>query len=481
MATQGIDKELLLIALERELYKRDFFEFVKFVATILEPTTRWDWNFHHQYICQQLQKETERIKAGLPRTKHLIINVPFRSSKSLICSICYPIWNFIVHPQMSHINLSYSDNLSTDHSNKVVSIIGHPKFSRLFKLEFHGEQRGKTDFKLTTGGSRLSGGIGGTVLGRGADIIIMDDPNNTKRLSGVERHNTIKSWKDTISTRLNDPVVGLFIVIQQRLHQNDLSGYLQEKEPENWNVICLPAEAGSNVNPSYLKELYVNDLLWGTRLNREVLNNFKVVMGSIAYSQQLNQLTSPEEGNIIKADWLDTIEYEQFLAIVSNPTWHLFIDSAQTEKKKNDPTGILICCVHNKTLYVRKAIQKYLKFPDLINELKTIMTTYGSHGSKMYVEPKSNGKDIVNQLKAITNFNVIELPSPNTDKETRLNAVSPKIESKRLILIEDISNDLIIDELTQFPNAAHDEFCDLVGYAITKLLGSGGGLFSYSM
>ena len=488
-----VQKENIRNEIRREIHSRSFFLFVQWVATLLEPTTIWKWNFHHEFICDLLQAETERIALGNPRTKHIIINVPFRSSKSLICSICYPLYNFIVHPTMSHINLSYSDNLSTDHSNKVMAVINHPKFQELYQWKFDDTQRSKTDFKLKQGGSRLSGGMTGTVLGRGADIIVMDDPNNTRRLSAVERHNSIKAWTDTVSTRLNDPMTGLFIVIQQRLHQNDISGYLLEKEPDNWNLVCLPAELNPNVSPAHLAEKYSADgLLWKERFSRDVLNNFRLVLGSVGYQQQLNQLTSPEEGNIIKKDWLHVIGMEQFNKLLETQTnqltgavkkqtvtWDFFIDSAQTEKKKNDPSGILIACKLNNCVYVRKVIEDRLQFPELIGLIKKTVATYGKESSKIYIEPKSNGIDIINTLRRETKFNVINLPSPTTDKETRLNSVAPIIESGRYYLIEDISNDLLIEQLTQFPNFSHDEFVDLTGYCITKYLKT--NTFSYAM
>lgn len=459
---------------QKEIYRRDFFTFVQFAAEILEPQTKWSWNFHHKYICDTLQKETLRIKAGQPRDKHLIINVPFRSSKSLICSILFPVWSWLVSPQMSFINLSYSDNLSTDHSNKVMALINHPEFQKLFKWEFDDQQRSKTDFKLKTGGQRLSGGLTGTVLGRGSDIIVMDDPNNTRRLSTIERHNTIKAWSDTISTRLNNPREGLFIVIQQRLHAEDLSGYLLEKEPGNWNEIVLPAELKGNVMPPELSEQYVDDLLWPDRFSREVLDNFHTSLGSVQYAGQLNQLTSPEQGNIILRDWIQIESIDKFRekCEINNvkPKWDIYVDSAQTEKKKNDPTGILIACKLFNNVYVKKVYEKRLTFPDLVQLLRNLYED--NRANRILIEPKSSGKDIVAQLKRQTTMNVVELPSPTTDKETRLNAVSPLIEAGRLVLLEDITNNLVVDQLLQFPNHSHDEFVDLVGYALTKYVKS---------
>jgi len=351
-----------------------------------------------------------------------------------------------------------------------MAIINHPKFQDLWQWKFDDQQRSKTDFKLTSGGSRLSGGMTGTVLGRGSDAIVMDDPNNTRRLSTIERHNTIKAWSDTISTRLNNPSEGLFVVIQQRLHSEDLTGYLTEKEPQNWRKIVLPAELKEHVEPQELAEQYVDGLLWPDRFSVPVLENFMSTLGSIQYAGQLNQLTAPEQGNIILRDWLKIEtrdKFEEKLALNGvRPKWDIFVDSAQTEKKKNDPTGIMICCKIFNDVYVKKVYEKRLTFPDLITLLRTLYDDHNAH--RLLIEPKSSGKDIVAQLKRQTQMNVVELPSPTTDKESRLNAVSPLIEGGRLILLEDITNNLIVDQLIQYPNCKNDEFVDLVGYALTR-------------
>ena len=188
------EKEFLKKELEKELYNKSFYEFFKKAVKVLEPATQWSFNWHHEYICDILQEETLRIKNNKPKTKDIIINVPFRSSKSLMVSVCYPVWSWTQHNQMSFINLSYSASLSTDHSNKVIELLSNPWFQNLYgedyKLNY--EHSAKNDFKLNCGGHRISSGMVGSVLGKGADIIIMDDPNSPKDLSEVGRRNTIE-------------------------------------------------------------------------------------------------------------------------------------------------------------------------------------------------------------------------------------------------------------------------------------------------
>jgi predicted phage terminase large subunit-like protein len=350
----------------------------------------------------------------------------------------------------------------------------------LFPIEMDDHHRGKTDFKLKNGGSRISSGFLGAVLGRGADIIIMDDPNKIGDLSAVAIHNTIRTWKDTISTRLNQPEIGLFIVIQQRLHHNDLSGYLLNNFPNKWFHICLPAVSSPKINPPYLLLKYQDGLLWKNRFSRAVLEKFKETLGSAMYANQLQQEPVQDEGNIIKKDWIKTITPENFIKFlyeqnIKNHKWEMYVDSAYTKKTDNDPSGILICAKLNNDLYVRKVISKHYEFPEL---LKLLETTYNTYGCKIIrIEGRASGLSIIQQLKRQTSLPISQLPNKKDDKETCLKSVSPLIEAGRLILIEDISNDILIEQLTQFPKGTHDETVDLIYYAMNNM--SSG--FSYGL
>lgn len=474
-----LNKDLIKKEIRREIYKRSFYEFFKAAVKVLEPATQWDFNFHHKYLCDELEKEALRIKAGNKREKHLIINIPFRSSKTLIVSVVFPVWCWIVHKNMNFINLSYSAGLSTDASNKVVELLNNPWFKELFFFELEENHRAKTDFKLKEGGGRISSGFLGAVLGRGADIIICDDPNNLKDLSDVGIKNTIRTWKDTISTRLNQPDIGLFIVIQQRVHHNDLSGYLLKNFKDNWRHICLPAKISNKISPIFLAAYYEDGLLWKNRFSKEVLKNFEISLGTVMYNNQLQQDATPTEGNIIKTKWIQYISREDFtqLLIKNNMqgrVYELIVDSGYG-KKKSDHTGMLLICRINNNVYVRKVFSENLEFPDVVKRIKEIYDKYNVRIVR--IEPKASGISIVQQLKRQTKIAVTELPTKKDDKETCLNAVSPLIEAGRLILVEEIGDEIVVEQLTKFPKYDADEMVDLVYYSLNGL----GNTFNYAM
>lgn len=481
------EKEKLIIkkAIQQEIYKRSFYEFLKFVAPLIK-TIEWRWSWHHEYICNELQSQIERIDRGERRKYHLCINVPPRTAKSLTVSVALPLWTATRNPNINFVNLSYSQNLSNDHSNLIMAILTHPDFQYYFNtdggFDFVETQKAKNDFRLKNGFTRIASSILGTVLGRGGNVICLDDPNSPKKVySERERENTLAAWKNSIASRLNNPAVDMFIIIQQRLHLEDMTGYVTSEEDGEWQHICLPAELSDKVSPPELAGKYEDGLLWNSPLlDRSVLAAHLNRMGSTTYGNQLMQEVSAKGGNIIKESWVKIITLEKFLerCTVNNikPRWDMFLDSAQTELKKNDPSGIMIACKIFNDVYVRKVIEKRLKMPDLLAALKTIASDYNIN--RIFVEPKSNGKDIVAQLKRQTSLNIIELPSPTTDKTERLNGVSARIEAGRFILIEDLSNDKIMQQLCYFPAVKHDEFCDLTGYAINKYLSTSIGKYA---
>ncbi|MFW6377361.1 MAG: phage terminase large subunit, partial [bacterium] len=274
-----------------------------------------------------------------------------------------------------------------------------------------------------------------------------------------------------------------------------LTGYLLENEPDNWHHICLPAVIDDNVSPKELADIcYDKDgYLWQERFSKKVLDNYLAVLGTKGYNNQLQQKAVADEGNIIKRDWIKIISYEEFLAMLEagknqltgkdrkyTVKWEMFIDTAMTEKQSNDPSAILIAAKFNNNVYVRKAFRLWLEFPSLIKKIKEIHNIYCSNSSRVFIEPKASGLDVISSLKNNSKLNVISLPSPKDDKETRLNSVSPYVEAGRFILIEDPSNDIVIDELTGFPFAKYDDVMDVSVYALQKYVAKSSN-FNYAL
>ena len=219
------------IVAERMLYRRSFYEFYKVAFCQLHVGIEYDENWHARYLCEILQKEAERIVRKEKREKDIIINLPFRASKSMLTTVIFPVWCWTVDPSLKFISVSYSGDLALEHSRRSRDLINTVWFQRLYgnRVVLKSDIAAVGHYETAGGGMRKAVGTGGQITGSGGDIIILDDPANPKKAaSEVERLNCIEFYNHTLFSRLNDPEVGVRIIVMQRLHEQDLSGHLMD-------------------------------------------------------------------------------------------------------------------------------------------------------------------------------------------------------------------------------------------------------------
>ena len=460
-------------ALRRKLCEMSYFEFFKEAFKVVEPAVQLDINWHHQYVCQLLQKEAERIIADKPKTEDLIINVPFRASKSLMCTILFPVWCWIKDPKLRFITASYSASLSVEHSAKSRDVIQSKWFQDnwgdLFVIK--PDQNTKHHYVNDHTGNRRATSVGGTVTGAGASIIIVDDPISPKQAASQAERTQANDWYNTtLYSRLDNPRTGVRIIIMQRLHEDDLSGYLLSNNPDSYKHVCIPAEYSKNLSPKGLLKFYRNELFWDTRFSRKILQDYKYQLGSYEYAGQLQQQPAPADGGIIKKDWFNVVRSLRDEAFM---TWNFVIDPAYTSKENNDPSALLCYSIYENEYYIKCVEEKYMEFPELVKYIQVFCERNGyDRSSKIYVEPKASGKSIVQTLKRNTRLNIIESKPPSKDKVARISDVVNIIESGRVNMIEGMWNDNFLSQCAQFPNARHDDMVDCLQIAL-DLYGKG--------
>lgn len=453
--------------------RRSFFYFVKtFWGTIITETPIYNW--HIPYLCQELQKLSTSIINREAKPYDLIINIPPGTTKSTIVTIMFPVWLWTLDPTIRIITNSYSGGLSIEHATKSKDIILSDKFRRLFPNIFlRSDKQGKQHYENTQGGFRYATSTGATITGFHAHVIINDDPQNPKQANSEQLRHTANEHVKTLSSRKVNKENTPMITVMQRLHQEDVTGYLLGRKGEGIRHICLPAELSDLVSPVELRERYVDGLLDPLRLNRNVLSEAMIDLGSMGYAGQYGQSPTAEGGNFVKADWFQKIPLDKFLAMRFNEPMHFYLDTAYNKRKKgqdNDPSGILSACRIKGDIYLYHAQKVWKEMPDLLRFLPEYMEAHGGNkDSKLNIEPKANGISVVQMLRESTTLNVKETPVPTDNKEVRLRAVSPRIECGRVFLVEGSWNEDFLDEVCGFPSAPHDEFVDILGYAINDL------------
>ena len=471
--TKSIDRELEL-ELKRDIFSRSYYEFFSWSFRVLFPNEKYEDTFHIHYLCGVYQAEIERIIRKEERTTDLIVNIPPRTSKSLITSVSLLAWMWIKEPSLPMIAISFDEDLSLLNAQYSKDIIKSDEYQELFGhlYQIRSDADSKSYFMNNKGGFRLSKTTGSNITGHKGVVIVVDDPQNPKTSeSEVHRKAVIDYYSRALYNRLTPINLGIRIIIMQRLHENDLTGFLLETNPEQYRHICLPAEASDIVQPVELKEKYINGLLDPTRLSAMILSGFRKTLGLRGYTGQYEQRPSPDEGGIIKRTWFDILLPEMLIRNIAESPIHFFIDSAYTAKTENDPTGILTCFKQDNFLYILDFSEKWLEFPELCKNI--IIHTNGyqySPISKIFIEPKASGKSIVQQLRSATSLNVIEAPNPENDKVTRAHSIAPTLEARRVRLIQGPYIEHFLDLLGSFPSGNHDEAIDTLVMAVRELL-----------
>ena len=480
MAEGGqIDLAKLAVRVVADQCRNDFFFFLQtFWDVIIREKPIFNW--HIPYLCEELQKLTVSIVNREPKPYDLIINIPPGTTKSTIVTIMWPVWLWTQDPTIRIITNSYSGGLSIEHAMKSKDILQCDKFAMLFpEVQIRKDKSGKQNYENTATGYRYATSTGATITGFHAHVIINDDPVNPKQAESEVMRVQANEHTKTLSSRKVDKANTPVVTIMQRLHEDDVTGYLLKRKGENIRHICLPAEVDGDVKPVELKANYVDGLLDPARLNRSVLNEAMVDLGSRGYAGQYMQSPTADGGNIIKADWFRRVSIADFYALRFRETVHFFLDTAYDERKKksdNDPSGIIGACMIRNNIYITCAKKIWKSFPDLLRFLPDYLraNNYDSGKSTLRVEPKANGKSVVQQLKESTSLNVTFTPTPKDPKAVRLHAVAPKIECGRVYLVEGDWTADFIDEVCGFPAKAHDEYVDLLGYAINYFTGHTG-------
>jgi predicted phage terminase large subunit-like protein len=462
-----IDYIALGIQVVADRCRESFFYFVQtFWDVIIKEEPVYNW--HIPFLCEELQALAVSIVSRQDKPYDLIINIPPGTTKSTIVTIMFPAWLWTQDPTIRIITNSYSMDLSIEHAIKSRDVILSDKFKRLFpEVVLRRDKSAKSSYENISTGARYTTSTGGTITGKHAHIIINDDPlNPSQAASDADRANANEHTK-TLASRKVDKKNTPTITIMQRLHEMDVTGYILSKKGEKVKHICLPAELTDNVKPASLRGRYIGGLLDPVRLSKEVLAEQLIDLGSRGYAGQFEQNPVADGGNIIKKDWFEHISPTDFGRIYTSEPIVFFGDTAYTEKTENDPSGFIATCKIGNNLYITHAKKVLMKFPDLIRFLPNYVMAHGyTDRSSLRIEPKANGLSVVDQLKETTKLNITKTPTPTDSKETRLNAASPVVECGRVFLVSGAWNEEFEDEVCGFPAKAHDEYVDLLCYAI---------------
>jgi hypothetical protein len=288
--------------LKAEKARRSLHEFVMQAWKVLEPQTPFVDGIHVRAICEHLQALTEG------RLRHLIINVPPGHAKSLLTAVFWPAWTWIDHPESRWLFSSYREPLATRDSVKCRRLIESDWYQQRWadRYQLSGVQNEKDHFANDRTGYRVVVPMTGGTGERG-DYVVVDDPHSVDQAqSDAERTGAVEWWNGSMSTRQNDFATGHKVVIQQRLHEADLTGDLLIRG--GYEMLCLPAEFEPDRRCSTSigwtdPRTELGQLLWPEKVTQADLESLKTTLGSYRYAGQYQQRPSPEGGGMLKKHW----------------------------------------------------------------------------------------------------------------------------------------------------------------------------------
>lgn len=438
-----------------ELARQDLYFFTRYMF-LQKRGYKWRQARHHKLICDALM----RVFNG--ECKRLIINIPPRYSKTEIAVVNFVAWAMGIVPDSEFIHARYSATLAVNNSSNIRFLIQHEAYQQIFP-EIALDSEAKNHWTTSQGGVFYATGAGGTITGFGAGkdrkgfggAIIIDDPHKADEArSEVMRQNVIDWFQNTVESRKNDPKNTPIIVIMQRLHENDLAGWLLEGgNGEEWELLCLPAinEDGS--------------ALWEEKHNIEQLRQMERAAPYMFAGQYL-QRPAPLEGGIFKPTQIETMEALPIGKIQWVRGWDLGATVG------GDPTaGIKLGKCQDGSLIIADLAHGDLGPDERDNMIKNTALADGqSVKISLPQDPGQAGKTQVLYLTRMLQGFIVKSSPESGDKITRSQPFAAQVNVGNVKMLKGAWNKTLIDEMRLFPNGNHDDSIDACSRAYAELI-----------
>lgn len=458
-------RELTLEAIERGGLRA----FIKCAWHVLEPGIRLVWGWHLDAICEHLEAVTEG------QIRRLLINVPPGTMKSLAVSVFWPCWEWGPRklPHLRTVAASYGAHLSQRDNLKCRRLIVSPWYQGLWggHVVLTGDQNAKTKFENTATGFRMSTSVGGVGTGERGDRFIIDDPHNVKDAnSDLKRAEALLWFRETVPTRVNDLRTSAFVVIMQRVHEEDISGEILANEM-GYEHLMLPMrfepERKCVIEVTGFEDPRTEEgeLLWPEKFPEEEVQRLERDLGSYAVAGQLQQRPAPREGAMFKRSWFPVVKAAPIKGTRAR-RW----DLAASENGDADYTvGVKMCRGDDGIYYIENMVRFQGSPAEVERMVKTVASQDGySVAIGIPQDPGQAGKAVVSYYTRQLAGYVIKPEREDArlgSKIQRVEGFAAQCEAGNVRLVEGPWNEEFLDEVCTFPASKHDDIVDAVGGA----------------
>jgi predicted phage terminase large subunit-like protein len=445
-------------------------------------------NWHMELICHELEELAEKVARNEPCEKDTIFNVPPGSTKTIICLIVFPAWAWTKWYWMKFITGSHSMPIALKSAVACRDLIKSEKYRLLYpEIGVKADEDNKSDFRVIKkefaspghvprihiGGGRFTTSVDSSVTGTHAHIILVDDPIDPKKAVSKTEINTANDWMGkTLSTRKTNKEVTPIVLIMQRLAQDDPTGYLLEKKPNEINHICLPGEINNYrnyVKPASLIEKYSKDgLLDPIRLSQRSLDKMVKDLGEQDYAGQVGQSPIPKGGGMFKVDKIIKLLYPP--ADVNFVQWVRYWDKAATEGGGCYSAGVKMVKLRSGKFIIMDVIRGQWATEERERMIKSV-----AEADEVDVEigieqePGSSGVDSAKStILNLAGFNAFR-EHPTGDKAVRAKPFSVQVNEGNVMMLHGDWNHDYLEELKFFPFGKYKDQVDASSGAFNRL------------
>ena len=421
-----------------------------------------------------MAEHMQALATGGIASNRLLINVPPGASKSTIVGVMYPAWLWGPGGQPWHryIGAAHEQGLAVRDNRMTRELVTSDWYKRLWPLTLKGDQNEKLYFENDKRGFRQACAVA-SMTGRRGHTISLDDPLSPEKAhSDKERETALRVLSETIPTRLNDPATSAIVIVMQRLHERDPSGYVLA-EGLGYEHLCIPMEyeAARHCRTSIGwsdPRTVDGELMFPDRFPQAVIDRDKKALGSYAWAGQMQQRPTPSGGGILKDEWWryytepPALEYRT-----------IYADTAQKTGTQND-YSVIQCWGKSRTgqAVLLDQIRGKWEAPELLVQARAFWAKHKPGAATLRafkVEDKVSGTGLIQTLKR-EGIPMLAIQR-DRDKVTRAYDAAPMIESGNVLLPRDAPwlSDLLA-EATVFPNGQHDDQLDPLFDAVADML-----------
>ena len=431
--------------------KDDFLSFVKCVwPEFIEGA-------HHRHVA----KKFNDLATG--KINRLIINMPPRHTKSEFASYLLPAWMVGRNPKLKIIQATHTGELAIRFGRKAKNLIDSEEYAKIFKTRLQEDSQAAGRWETAQGGEYFAAGVGGAITGRGADLLIIDDPHSEQDAMSPTAMENAYEWYTSGPRQRLQPGAKI-ILVMTRWSKKDLTGILLKNQSEvkadQWEVVEFPAILDHGTK---------SEAVWPEYWKLEELEKVKATLPVGKWNAQWMQRPTSEEGAIIKREWWRTWDHDE------PPNLHYVIqsyDTAYLKKETADFSAITTWGVFYPNedspanLILVDAIKGRYEFPEL-RRIALDQYKYWNPES-VIIEAKAAGLPLTYELRQmdipVQNFT----PSKGNDKHVRVNTCAPLFESGMIWAPDQKFAEEVIEECAAFPHGDHDDLVDSTTQAVMR-------------